>query len=232
MGVDFSVPINKTTLQRGSACFDESEGLSSDHALYAVSDELLRACVQFRCIDNIYLCRSAAKTGDFSYLRSDDLYYKDRFIATVIIASRDKTEFSAVSTYCDERLAENCVGIRLIHEGERNEDGTLKYTRIELLSGENLLDYYVWLLLLEDERDVAFRDLPEYDSEDGWEERIIFTPEGASGPVSGTVDGARQAGEAIADCPVNDAMHCVWPLSRRRGILFEMSVCSLPVPKL
>ena len=25
MGVDFSVPINKTTLQRGSACFDESE---------------------------------------------------------------------------------------------------------------------------------------------------------------------------------------------------------------
>ena len=173
MGADFSVPINKTTLQRGSACFDSSEGLSPDHALYAVSDELFRACSQFRCLDSIYLCRSSTKTGDFTYLQSDDLYYKDRFIATVIIESRDKTEISAVSTYCDERLAKNCVGIRLIHEGERNEDGTLKYTRFELLSNENLLDYYVWLLLPEGERGATFHELPEYDSEDGWEERIV-----------------------------------------------------------
>lgn len=62
----------------------------------------------------------------------------------------------------------------------------------------------------------------------GYEKSIIYTPEGAGGPVIGTVDGARQAGEAIADLPASDRMSCLWPLSRRRGIKFEMSICYLP----
>ena len=62
----------------------------------------------------------------------------------------------------------------------------------------------------------------------GYEESIIYTPEGARSPVIGTVDGARQAGEMIADCAVENYINCLWPLSRRRGIKFEMTICYLP----
>lgn len=61
----------------------------------------------------------------------------------------------------------------------------------------------------------------------GYERSMIYTPAGASGPVIGTVDGARQAGEAIEDLPAADQMSCLWPLSRRRKIKFEMTVCYL-----
>ena len=63
----------------------------------------------------------------------------------------------------------------------------------------------------------------------GYEESIIYTPEGARSPVIGTVDGARQAGEMIADRTVDNYIICLWPLSRRRGIKFEMTICYLPV---
>ena len=62
----------------------------------------------------------------------------------------------------------------------------------------------------------------------GYEESIIYTPEGARSPVIGTVDGARQAGEMIADRAVENYINCLWPLSRRRGIKFEMTICYLP----
>jgi hypothetical protein len=58
----------------------------------------------------------------------------------------------------------------------------------------------------------------------GYEKNIIYTPAGADEPVIGTVDGARQAGEAIADFPAEKSLDCIWPLSRRRGIKFTMSV--------
>lgn len=58
-----------------------------------------------------------------------------------------------------------------------------------------------------------------------YEESIIFTPQGEKSPVIGTVDGARQAGEAIADLPAENRTGCLWPLSRRRGIKFEMDIC-------
>ena len=63
----------------------------------------------------------------------------------------------------------------------------------------------------------------------GYERSILYTPEGEHSPVIGTVDGARQAGELIADIPAEHELNCLWPLSRRRGIRFEMSVCYLPV---
>lgn len=63
----------------------------------------------------------------------------------------------------------------------------------------------------------------------GCEKSIIYTPEGGRSPVIGTVDGARQAGEAIADLPTAGRMTCLWPLSRRRNIKFEMSICYLPI---
>ena len=62
-----------------------------------------------------------------------------------------------------------------------------------------------------------------------YEECIIYTPEGAATPAIGTVDGARQAGEAIADFPVKEKTSCLWPLSRRRKVKFEMTVCYLTV---
>ena len=62
----------------------------------------------------------------------------------------------------------------------------------------------------------------------GYEESIIYTPEGSHSPVIGTVDGARQAGEMIADCITGNYINCLWPLSRRRGIKFEMTICYLP----
>jgi len=58
----------------------------------------------------------------------------------------------------------------------------------------------------------------------GYEKNIIYTPAGANEPVIGTVDGARQAGEAIAKLPAGKTLDCIWPLSRRRGIKFTMSV--------
>ncbi|MBR0457576.1 MAG: hypothetical protein IJJ01_13015 [Firmicutes bacterium] len=58
----------------------------------------------------------------------------------------------------------------------------------------------------------------------GYEKNIIYTPAGAKEPVIGTVDGARQAGEAIADFPAEKSLDCIWPLSRRRGIKFTMSI--------
>ena len=64
----------------------------------------------------------------------------------------------------------------------------------------------------------------------GYEKNIIYTPKGASVPVIGTVDGARQAGEAIADIPAEKTLDCIWPLSRRRGIKFTMSICYLTLP--
>ena len=66
----------------------------------------------------------------------------------------------------------------------------------------------------------------------GYEKNIIYTPAGKKDPVIGTVDGARQAGEAIADLPLMDedkTLNCIWPLSRRRGIKFAMYVCYLKV---
>ena len=61
----------------------------------------------------------------------------------------------------------------------------------------------------------------------GYEKNIIYTPSGADVPVIGTVDGARQAGEAIASLPAEKTLDCIWPLSRRRGIKFTMSVSYL-----
>ena len=58
----------------------------------------------------------------------------------------------------------------------------------------------------------------------GYEKNIIYTPAGADKPVIGTVDGARQAGEAIANFPAEKSLDCIWPLSRRRGIKFTMAV--------
>ena len=58
----------------------------------------------------------------------------------------------------------------------------------------------------------------------GYEKRIIYTPEGAEGPVIGTVDGARQAGEEVEGFTAADQMGCLWPLSRRRGVKFEMDI--------
>jgi len=63
----------------------------------------------------------------------------------------------------------------------------------------------------------------------GYEESIIYTPEGSHSPVIGTVDGARQAGEMIADRTIGSHINCLWPLSRRRGIKFEMTICYLPM---
>lgn len=63
----------------------------------------------------------------------------------------------------------------------------------------------------------------------GYENSIIYTPEGAKSPVIGTVDGARQAGEAISEMEEQDRMTCLWPLSARRGIKFEMVVAYLKV---
>ena len=63
----------------------------------------------------------------------------------------------------------------------------------------------------------------------GYEKWIIYTPNGASEPVIGTVDGARQAGELIADFPIEQRLGCLWPLSKRRGVKFEMDICYLPV---
>ena len=63
----------------------------------------------------------------------------------------------------------------------------------------------------------------------GYENSIIYTPEGAKSPVIGTVDGARQAGEAISEMEEQDRLTCLWPLSARRGIKFEMVVAYLKV---
>ena len=63
----------------------------------------------------------------------------------------------------------------------------------------------------------------------GYEESIIYTPQGARSPVIGTVDGARQAGEKLAGRDIETYINCLWPLSRRRGIKFEMTICYLPV---
>ena len=63
----------------------------------------------------------------------------------------------------------------------------------------------------------------------GYEESIIYTPPGSRSPVIGTVDGARQAGERIADLDSRNYINCLWPLSRRRGIKFEMTICYLQV---
>ena len=66
----------------------------------------------------------------------------------------------------------------------------------------------------------------------GYEKNIIYTPAGANEPVIGTVDGARQAGEAIAKFPAEKKLDCIWPLSRRRGIKFTMSVSYLLLIRL
>ena len=65
----------------------------------------------------------------------------------------------------------------------------------------------------------------------GFEKSIIYNVEGLCSPMIGTVDGARQAGEAISELPAEDPWGCLWPLSRRRGIKFEMAICYLPMDK-
>lgn len=62
----------------------------------------------------------------------------------------------------------------------------------------------------------------------GYEETMICPSEDGTGPVMGTVDGARQAGEAIRDLEAEERITCLWPLSARRGIRFEMSISYLP----
>ncbi|MBR6444484.1 MAG: hypothetical protein IKS63_03550 [Firmicutes bacterium] len=58
----------------------------------------------------------------------------------------------------------------------------------------------------------------------GYEKRIIYVPEGKQDPVIGTVDGARQAGEEVEELTAADKMNCLWPLSKRRSIKFEMDI--------
>ena len=65
----------------------------------------------------------------------------------------------------------------------------------------------------------------------GFEKSIIYNVKGLCSPMIGTVDGARQAGEVIAELPTEDPWGCLWPLSRRRGIKFEMAICYLPMDK-
>ena len=58
----------------------------------------------------------------------------------------------------------------------------------------------------------------------GNEKRIIYVPTGEESPVIGTVDGARQAIEEAEGYAAADQMGCLWPLSRRRNIKFEMDI--------
>lgn len=173
MGTNFSAPVHRQVLQKGSKCFEIVQAESWKDGIFAMSDELFHAFSQFNRLNQISLCRDITKTGDLAYSQSDDLYYMDHFIATVIVESRDGTEFSAVSTYCDEMLAKNCVAIRLIYDEERKEDGSMAYTKIRTLSDRKMLDYYVWLLLPENERGDSVDHLPAYDQKMGWEEKIL-----------------------------------------------------------
>lgn len=174
MGTSFSVPAHRQVLQKGSKCFEFLQEEDRKEGIFTTSDELFHAFSQFNRLHQLSLCRDVTKTGDLTYSQSEDLYYMEHLIATVITESRDGTEFSAVSTYCDERLAENCVGIRLVYDGKRKEDGSMSYTKIRILSDQKLLDYYIWLLLPEFERGNGFDDLPsKYNREKGWEERVL-----------------------------------------------------------
>ena len=174
MGTSFSAPANRKVLEKGSQCFEIVQAESWDDGIFAMSDELFHAFSQFNRLNQLSLCRDITKTGDLTYSQSDDLYYTENLIATVMTESRDGTEFSAVSIYCDERLAETCVGIRLTYDGERKEDGSMAYTKIRILSDQKLLDYYVWLLLPEGERGDTFENLPPmYNQEKGWEEKVL-----------------------------------------------------------
>ncbi len=173
MGTSFSAPGNRQVLQKGSECMEAVQDASLEEGIFAMSDELFQAFSQFNRLNQISLCRDIIKTGDLTYSQSDDLYYMEDFIATIMVESRDGTEFSAVSTYCDERLAKTCVGIRLVYDGERQEDGSMTYTKIRVLSDQKMLDYYVWLLLPEADRGDTFDDLPVYTQEKGWEEKIL-----------------------------------------------------------
>ena len=174
MGTNFSAPVHRQVWQKGSKCFEIIQKEAWEDGMFAMSGELFHSFSQFNRLNQLSLCRDVTKTGDLAYSQSDDLYYMGNLIATVITESRDGTEFSAVSTYCDERLAENCVGIRLVYDGKRKEDGSMSYTKIRILSDQKLLDYYIWLLLPDGERGNTFDDVPPvYNHEKGWEEKVL-----------------------------------------------------------
>ena len=172
MGTSFSAPINKVVVDRGSECFHHRSDAVED-GLHTMYEEMLHALSQTDRLSLISRCRYSTKAGELTYTATDRLCYADRLIATVIVESRDSTEFSAVSTYCDGRYAESCVGIRLIYKGERTDDGAMEYTHVSLLSDRELLDYYVWLLLPQENRGETFYDMPAYNTDKGWQERVI-----------------------------------------------------------
>lgn len=66
----------------------------------------------------------------------------------------------------------------------------------------------------------------------GAEKSILYTPRGEKTPVIGTVDGARQALEEAEAIPASDQLNCLWPLSRRRKIRFEMDIRYYPASAL
>lgn len=173
MGTSFYTPSSKITVYRGADCFKQIEACQTDHSMHEMYDEMYHAFSQMGRLPQLSLCRYMVQTGEFEYARADRLCYEDRLITVVIAESRDGAEFSAVSTYCEEGLAENCVGLRLIYKGERRDDGAMTYAYIAILSDWEMLDYYVWLLLPEDERGATLDDLPTYYKEDGWKERIL-----------------------------------------------------------
>ena len=173
MGTSFSAPHQKTVLYQGEDYFEHADISHSKDGIRMMENELFHAFSQLSNVNLLTLCRYSVQTGELTYAKSDDLYYSGRFIATVIVESQVGNHFSAVSTYCDEKLAKNCVGIRLIYQGDRKDDGSMSYRYIVLLSDKELLDHYVWLLLPEDERGATVYDLSAYDREDGWEERIL-----------------------------------------------------------
>ena len=49
----------------------------------------------------------------------------------------------------------------------------MTYTKIRVLSDKKMLDYYVWLLLPEDERGNSFEERSLYDQESDWDEKIL-----------------------------------------------------------
>ncbi len=173
MGTSFSAPINKTVIKTGSDCFSYMQEDSPKSGIHMMKGELYHAFSQKGRLNQLSLCRYATQTGELAYVNTDNFCYLDRFISTVIVESSDKKDFSAVSTYCDENTARSCVGLRLIYNGERKEDGDMDYAHIVVLSDWALLDYYVWLLLPEAERGATFYDIPAYYAEDGWEEHIL-----------------------------------------------------------
>ncbi|MBQ8497993.1 MAG: M56 family metallopeptidase [Clostridia bacterium] len=103
------------------------------------------------------------------YVYAEALFYRNALVSLLIVQSADGTECEMQTISADAQRAENCIGIRIVYDGEEN--GRKQYKSIEILTEKELLCAYAMTVLSPNEQN--FASVPDYPMTEEWENALL-----------------------------------------------------------